>query len=440
MSRRTSDITRRALNRSDDLSVEPVVNRNSMNARVKPEASERKFVELPNVSTRMRLPRLCCHTLFISCVFSSDYVITDSLVSIYEESPSEAEVEVSDDTQEAMDFARLDQLFHEPPHIRILKSDVIDNIACRFTSGFGAAHDVGVVTVPRGEVTDFAVLSPSGTRFSGSLSFEPNWVRIGVSNDGSTVVGFGDLRGGGGWEFKPPDAPEPVRTLRDNQTIFESKKVWNFDVAADASSFMVHEPDFDGTSTLIVQNLTTDDETRHDLGTRFTPFNAYERDYWLQYSRDFREAVFVPAHADSWGVGRHWFYPIGEGTRRRITVESVLSAVSMNSEEWYFDEYPDRSLLKNDRIGWPVIRKRLDSKNNKEKIVWKRTVELEKYHGSIELALNGKWLGLSAWNYVVLNTETGETQFQFQTVHDTREQFARLRPVLPVDATESEIG
>ena len=126
------------------------------------------------------------------------------------------------------------------------------------------------------------------------------------------------------------------------------------------------------------------------------------------------EAVFVPAHADSWGVGRHWFFPIGEGSRRRITVESVLSAVSMNSEEWYFVEYPDSSLLTNDRIEWPVIRKRLDPKNNKEKIVWKRTVELEKYHGSIELALNGKWLGLSAWNYVVLNTETGETQFQFQ--------------------------
>ena len=439
MSRRTSDITRRALNRSRDLSVEPFVDRNSLNARVKAEASERKLVELANVSTRMRLPRLCCHTLFISCVFIWDYVITDSLASIYAASPAEVEVEVGDDTQEAVDFARFDQPFHEPPHIRFLKSDVIDNIECRLSSGFGAARDVGVVTVPRGEVTDFAVLSPSGTRFSGSLPFEPNWVRIGVSPDGSTVVGFADLRGGGG-EFKPPDAPEPIRILRDNQTIYESEKVWNFDVAADAHSFIVHEPDSDGTSTLIVQNLTTDDEFRYDLGTRFTPVNAYERDDWLQYSRDFKEAVFVPAHADSWGVGRHWFYPISEGTRRRITVESVLSAVSMNSEEWYFVEYPDRSLLKNVRIAWPVVRKQLDPVTNEEKVIWKRMVELDHFNGSMELSRNGKWLGLSAWNYVVMNTETGETQFQFQTVHDKQEQFARLRPVLPVDATVSDMG
>lgn len=358
----------------------------------------------------MRSRRLCSYAQLIAYVFISDYVITESLASIYAESPVEAEVEV------------------------------IDNIECRLSSGFGAARDVGVVTVPRGEVTDFVVLSPSGTRFSGSLPFEPNQVRIGVSNDGSTVVGFGDLRGGGGWEFKSPDSPEPVRILRDDQTIFESENAWNFDIAADASSFIVHEPDSDGTSTLVVRTKDGRREVRHDLGTLFTPVNAYERDYWLQYSRDFREAVFVPAHADSWGVGRHWFFPIGEGSRRRITVESVLSAVSMNSEEWYFVEYPDRSLLKNDRIEWPVIRKQLEPVTNEEKVIWKRMVELDHFNGSMELSRNAKWLGLSAWNYVVLNTETGETRFQFQTVHDKKAQFARLRPVLPDNATISNMG
>ena len=337
----------------------------------------------------MRCQRLFRFTQLISCVFISNYTFTDSFASIYANSPTEVKDEVTDVIRETTDFVRLDRPFRESMHIRILKSDVIDNIDCQLTSGYGAARDVGVVTVPRGEVTNFAVLSPSGTRFGDSLPFEPNRVRLGVSSDGSTVVGFGDLRGGGG-EFKPPNAPEPIRILRDNQTIFESEKVWNFDIAADASSFIVHEPDSDGTSTLIARNLTTDNEVRHDLGTLFTPVNAYERDYWLQYSRDFSEAVFVPAHADSWGVGKHWFYPIYEGTRRRITVESVLSAVSMNSEEWYFVEYPDKSLLKKDRIAWPVVRKQLDPKNNIEQIIWKRMVELERYSGSIELSLNGK--------------------------------------------------
>ena len=323
---------------------------------------------------------------------------------------------------------------------RILKSDVIDNIECHLTAGYGNAREIGIVEIPHGDGTDFAVLNPNGTVFSGVLPFHPTWTRIGAGQDDSIVVGFAELRGGGG-EFKPPDAPEPIRILRDNETIFESEKVWDFDVAADASSFFVHQPGPNGTSQLIVRNLNTDDELHHDLGTRFTPVNTYESDYMPKYSLDFREAVFIPAYADARGIGKHWFYPIAEGRTSRITVENMLSALSANSKEWYFVAYPaDRSVLKDDRIAWPVYRKQLDPARNEEKVIWHRMIELEHFYGSMELSLNGIWLGLSAWNYVVLDTQSGETRFEFQTVHDKEGQFARLRPVLPVNATVSDMG
>ena len=329
---------------------------------------------------------------------------------------------------------------HISAEIRLLKSQIIDNIECHLTAGYGNAREIGVVEIPRGDGTDFAVLNPTGTVFSGTLPFHPTWTRIGAGQDDSIVVGFAELRGGG-WEFKPPDAPEPIRILRGNETIFESEKVWDFDVAADASSFFVHQPGPNGTSKLIVRNLSTDEEVHHDLGTRFTPVNAYESDYMPKYSIDFNEAVFIPAYADARGIGKHWFYPVSEGKNRRITVENVLSALSANSKEWYFVEYPaDRSVLKDDRIAWPVYRKQLDPARNEEKVIWHRMIELEHFNGSMELSLNGKWLGLSAWNYVVLDTQTGETRFEFQTVHDNEGQLARLRPVLPADATVSEIG
>ena len=132
----------------------------------------------------MRLSR------FIPTVFACVLV-----AAVAASNPAERYLHIGSEQHRSSD-ARSTYANNDPHKVRILKSDIIDNIECQLTSGFGAARDVGVVTVPNGEVTNFAVLSPSGTRFSGSLPFEPNWVRIGVSPDGSTVVGFGDLRGG----------------------------------------------------------------------------------------------------------------------------------------------------------------------------------------------------------------------------------------------------
>ena len=326
-----------------------------------------------------------------------------------------------------------------PKEVRLLKSDVIDNIECRLTVGRGKAQGLAVVSIPRGEATDFAVLDSSGARFSGSLPFNPSWTRVGVNPEGSTVVGFAEFRGGGGG-FKPPDAPEPIRILRDNETIFESEKIWDFDVAADASSFIVHEPVPDGTSRLIVRNLNTNNEVHHDLGTRFTPVDADERDYILKYSLDFKEAAFIPVHADARGQGRHWFYPIDEGKPRRLTIRNFVSASFANSTEWYFVEYPEQSTLKQERVLWTVHRKELNPTRNEEKVIWRRTIELERFIGIMELSGNGKWLRLAARNYTVLNAETGKTHLQFKVADDYNRQFERLRTVLSDDATASDIG
>ncbi len=331
------------------------------------------------------------------------------------------------------------QAGYVPKEVRLLKSDVIDNIECELTSGYGKARDLAVVEIPRGEATDFAVLDSSGTRFSGSLPFHPTWTRIGINPDGSTVVGFAELRGGGG-VFKPLAAPEPIRILRDNETIFESEKIWDFDVAPDASSFIVQEPGPDGTSRLIVRNLNTNSEVHHELGTRFTPVNAYEPDHMLKYSLDFKEAVFVPGYADSWGRGNYSFYPIAQARPRQITVNSVESAQLANSNEGYFVEPADGTSRGDDRGSWTIYRKELNASKNEEKVVWRRTVELSHFYGNMQISLNGKWLGLSAWEYLVLNTKTGDTQLQFRTVREVRRQFARIRSVLPANATVSELG
>ena len=56
------------------------------------------------------------------------------------------------------------------------------------------------------------------------------------------------------------------------------------------------------------------------------------------------------------------------------------------------------------------------------------------------LSQNGKWLGLQAWNFTVLGTESGETKFEFPTAGNMKLQFQRLHTVLPQGASLSHVG
>lgn len=53
---------------------------------------------------------------------------------------------------------------------------------------------------------------------------------------------------------------------------------------------------------------------------------------------------------------------------------------------------------------------------------------------------NGKWLGLFASDYMVLDTDTGEKIFDFPYRKNTAMQLARLAPILPSDAKLADVG
>ena len=323
--------------------------------------------------------------------------------------------------------------------VRLLKSDVIGNIHCQLTSGYGAASQLGVVRLPRGDATDFAVLDQSGTRFSGSLPFHPNHAHIGKAPDGSVTVGFGALRLNSG-VFRPRDSPEPIRIHRNNDTIFESAKAWDFDVAADGSSFVVHEPVPRGTSQLIIRHLESGNETRYVLGTRFTPVSAYSMDYAFKYSIDFSEVGFEPAYADAWGRGNHWVFPVNDGVPRHISTKTAHSAILSSSSNRYFIDPPNATGARDPRRSWTVSRKELRADGSDKRVIWQRSIELEHFSRNMHLSRNGRWLALNAWEIVVLSAETGETRFHYRTVNNVKREFARLRPVLPDGATVSDLG
>lgn len=193
-------------------------------------------------------------------------------------------------------------------------AEVIDNLDCVMAAG-GPENDTAVVLLPREEGANpaeghrFAVLDGDGHLFGDVLPFTPNHKRLGRRADGSVVVGFGDLRANSK-QFRPPDTPEPVRIYVDGQIVYSTDKADDFRIAADGSSFFVHELLPGGMSRLVVRDLDSGALEHIEMGQALKPRNEYEGAYGMWYTRDFREVQVAPLHLDR-ASGTYRFYRVG---------------------------------------------------------------------------------------------------------------------------------
>jgi len=318
-------------------------------------------------------------------------------------------------------------------------AEVIGNIDCNLTMGRGRAVDSAVVVVPSADGARFSVLGANGTLVSDSLPFQPHIVELGMQADGTPVLGFGDLRLNSN-TFRDADTAEPVRILVGDQVVYESEKVWDFLVASDGSSFAVHEALAGDGSRLIVNNLQTGEERHFDLGTQFTPSNEYEPSHVMKYSLDGSEIMFHLSESDAGGLGTYWFYPTGEGKVRRVEVEGGMGAVLASSSEGYFvDQPPDLNEGERHSI-WRVTKRRFDTGEGSIDDVWSRTLDLQNFGGDMFASSNGRWLAVDGWDFHVLDTDTGNTVFEYPVVGSVEEQVARLGSVAGETASASDLG
>ncbi len=319
---------------------------------------------------------------------------------------------------------------------------VIDNPDCSMLAGTGSANDTALVVLPTLTSTDFAVLNDDGLVFQDTLPPSPGRYhnfQLSKHSDGSVIVGLGDLRLNSEG-FRPVHSPEPVRIYYGENLVYTSEKAWNYLVAPNGTSFVVHEPLAGGASRLVVRNIDSGTEQHIDLGTKFTPMDEYEYPYAMAYSLDAREVMIQPAHADAFGVGTYMFFSVGEGTIREVEVENSLSAWLTSSEEGYFVDHPTDIEPKDLGEVWRVSRRKFDFATGVTRDVWSRNIPLENFDGSIQLSDNGAWLALDAWNFEVIDTSTGNTAFSFPAVGSESEQLHRLTSVLGPDASAQELG
>ena len=279
---------------------------------------------------------------------------------------------------------------------------------CRLFTGIVHAAHLGVVLLPNDDGLAYAVLDRTGVLFEGTLLFSPHHVRVGVREDLSVLVGFGNLRLISG-EFRSVDSREPIQILHDNHDIFNSDKVLDFDIASNGSSFVVHEPVPGRTTRLIIRDFDTGKESHYDLGTRLTPSNAYEVDHVLSYTMGETEIIFEPSPPDAMGLGTYWFYPVRKVEVHEISINAGISALLASSTEGYFTEYLTESDQGEQGLHHAIYRRAKNTINGEMKVLWKRELSLYNFSGRMSLSVNGKWLELSGWGLEILDTHTGES-------------------------------
>ncbi len=313
-------------------------------------------------------------------------------------------------------------------------------VDCRMLAGKGPAEDVAVVTLLSEKGAEFAVVGENGILTSGRLDFRPHHFRIGRRPDGSVLVGFANLRLNSG-VFRPPDSDEPLRIYQGDHVVYETRKASDFDIASDGSSFFVLEPSPGGASRIVIRNMDDGTQKETELGTRFSRTSDFSPgNHMPVYSLDSSEIMFTPAHVDAMGVGTYWIYPIGEGRTRRVTVQDSWGAWLTSSENGYFVDRPDDLEPEERGDVWQVSRKRIDPSKGETEVLWSSRVYVRHHDGMLSLSQNGKWLGVDGWNYKVLDTNTGETVFDFPESPDREAVLARLAPALPDGATLAYIG
>ena len=344
----------------------------------------------------------------------------------------------SDQSRSALGAVPETTAAREPPyHGELRPEEVLGNLECDMASvpGQGGAAAAALVVLPHGAGARFSVVDRDGAVAGGVVPFRPNHYQLGRGADGAPLVGLGALRRNSK-RFRSPDSSEPVRIYLGGKLIYESNKARGFLIARDASSFVVHEPSDAGASRLVVRDLALGEERHIDLGTRATPTNAYEGGPSIYYAMGGKEiAVYLPASSDAGGLGTYWFYSVGEGRPQRVTVEDVYSALVFSSREAYFVEPQGEG-----RRFWRASKRRIDADKGTTEELWHNVLEMDHFYGGLDISFDGRWLGVEGWNFRVLDTQSGESVFEYPEVDAADRQLAMLSSVLGPDATHADIG
>ena len=142
----------------------------------------------------------------------------------------------------------------EPPADVIVREVGVLGGPCIAGTGEGEAYGIAtslMLNIDAGP--RFQVLDDSGTLFEGTLPFYPQKSRLGRSENGSVLAGYGSLYSDE--HSSTVENPGIVRLYLDGQLEYATENAIDFGVAHDASAFFTIEREFNGSYVMKIRQL-----------------------------------------------------------------------------------------------------------------------------------------------------------------------------------------
>ena len=305
---------------------------------------------------------------------------------------------------------------------RMGAEDLVGEPGCRIHRGIGAARDAAAAVVANGADSHFAVVDGAGVAFAGSVPFRVDRAQLGRRGDGALVAAFGSAGDG------------RLAVFLNGRMLADERGVADFGLARDGAEwFLVRQEAEKGFHVQRVEQNDTVSGARHSFiltRVRDTGAGLSHRGF---YSPVANELIFEPRHPDD-SYDNSFILRSPEGKTRVVRMQAVQGLVESNAHLYVLEEWRNAHSIAKQAFRWEA------APEERLVTVWSRVERVAPATVRMFLSDDAAWLGLFGWRLVVFDVVSGDTVLQFPLRGDKEAEFARLRDVLPADATVADVG
>ena len=297
--------------------------------------------------------------------------------------------------------------------------ELVGDPGCRIHRGIGAAGDAAAAVVANIADSRFAVVDGAGVAFAGSVPFRVDRAQLGRRGDGALVAAFGSA------------GDERLAVWLNGRMLADEHGVADFGLARDGAEWFLVRAE--AQERFRVERHDTVSGARHSftLGQmRDTGAGLSHRAF---YSPVANELIFEPLRPDD-SSDNAFLLSSPEGKTRLVRMQAVQALVESNAHLYVLEEWRNAHSITKQAFRWEA------APEDRLVTVWSRVERVAPATVRMFLSDDAAWLGLFGWRLVVFDVVNGDTVLQFPLRGDREAEFARLRDVLPADATVADVG
>lgn len=297
--------------------------------------------------------------------------------------------------------------------------DLVGDPGCRIHRGIGAAGDAAAAVVANSADSRFAVVDGAGVAFAGSVPFRVDRAQLGRRGDGALVAAFGSAGDG------------RLAVWLNGRMVADERGVADFGLARDGAEWFLVRAEAQERFRVERHDTVSGARRSFTLGQmRDTGAGLSHRAF---YSPVANELIFEPLRPDD-SYDNSFILRSPEGKTRLVRMQAVQALVESNAHLYVLEEWRNAHSIAKQAFRWEA------APEDRLVTLWSRVERVAPATVRMFLSDDAAWLGLFGWRLVVFDVVSGDTVLQFPLRGDKEAEFARLRDVLPADATVADVG